>query len=60
MKLKFQVGDRVYDPKYGNGVVRQIDATNYEYPYFVHFRENGTKIWYKAKDAVLAPETDGD
>lgn len=56
MKLRFQVGDKVYDSKHGNGVVRQVDEENREYPYLIHFQKEGTKIWYNAKDAVPASE----
>lgn len=33
MKLKFNVGDRVFDKKYGHGVVQRVDAGNSEFPY---------------------------
>lgn len=59
MKLKFNVGDRVFDKKYGHGVVQRVDAGNSEFPYLI-FYEDGTKIWYKAKGATLAPAEQQD
>ena len=47
MKLKFNVGDRVFDKKYGHGVVQRVDAGNSEFPYLI-FYEDGTKIWYNS------------
>ena len=35
MKLKFNVGDRVFDKKYGHGVVQRVDAGNSEFPYLI-------------------------
>lgn len=54
MKLKFNVGDCVFDKKYGHGVVQRVDAGNSEFPYLI-FYEDGTKIWYKAKGVTFAP-----
>ena len=68
MKLKFNVGDRVFDKKYvpprkgrkyGHGVVQRVDAGNSEFPYLI-FYEDGTKIWYKAKGVTLAPAEQQD
>lgn len=59
MKLKFNVGDRVFDKKYGHGVVQRVDAGNSELPYLI-FYEDGTKIWYKAKGVTLAPAEQQD
>lgn len=55
MKTKFKVGDRVYDKKYGYGVVHQVHPEDRDYPYDIHY-EDGTKIWYKAKGVVLASD----
>ncbi len=44
MDLKFRVGDKVYDKKYGFGVVRQTDPGNKAYPYYVEYKD-GTHIW---------------
>jgi co-chaperonin GroES (HSP10) len=38
MKTKFKVGDKVYSPHYGEGIVTEIsDATNSPYPVEVHW-----------------------
>ncbi len=55
MDLKFKVGDKVYDKKYGFGVVRQVDSSNETYPYYVEYKD-GTRIWYKGKDMIPASE----
>lgn len=54
-KPKFKVGDRVYDKKYGFGTVKQVNPTDRDYPYDIHY-EDGTMIWYKAKGVVPASE----
>ena len=53
--MGFQVGDHIYDKAYGVGVVKKIDEGNKDFPYYVEFKD-GTKIWYKAKEAVPASE----
>lgn len=55
MKLRFNVGDRVFDAKYGYGTVHQVDPDNRDYPYDIHY-DDGTMIWHKAKGAVPASE----
>lgn len=55
MDLKFKVGDKVYDEKYGFGVVRQADPCNKAYPYYVEYKD-GTHIWYQGKDMKHASE----
>lgn len=55
MKLKFNVGDRVFDKKYGFGYVHQVNPNDRDFPYDIHY-EDGTKIWYKAKGVVPASE----
>ncbi len=55
MDLKFKVGDKVYDEKYGFGVVRQTDPGNKAYPYYVEYKD-GTHIWYQGKDMKPASE----
>lgn len=55
MKTKFNVGDRVFDKKYGHGTVQKIDADSKDFPYLV-FYEDGTKIWYKARGVILSEE----
>lgn len=49
IELKFNVGDKVYDEKYGFGVVCQVDPHNKGYPYYVKYKD-GTHIWYGGKD----------
>ncbi len=53
--LKFNVGDHVYDKKYGFGVVHKVDPNDKEFPYNIHY-EDGTTIWYKAKGVIPAVE----
>lgn len=55
MDLKFKVGDKVYDEKYGFGVVCQVDPGNKAYPYFVKYND-GTHIWYQGKNMKPAFE----
>ena len=54
-ELKFKVGDKVYDEKYGFGVVCQVDPQNKAYPYYVKYKD-GTRIWYDGKNMKPAAE----
>lgn len=56
-ELKFKVGDKVYDKKYGFGVIGQIDPHNKTYPYDVKY-EDGTCIWYDGKDMKSAADVE--
>lgn len=55
MKTKFNVGDCVFDKKYGHGTVQKIDTDSKDFPYLI-FYEDGTKIWYKARGVILSEE----
>lgn len=55
MELKFKLGDKVHDERYGFGVVRRIDPSNETYPYYVEY-EDGTHIWYQGKN--MKPASD--
>lgn len=48
MELKFKVGDKVHDEKYGFGVVCKVDPGNKAYPYYVEYKD-GTHIWYRER-----------
>ena len=54
-ELKFKVGDKVHDEKYGFGVVCQVDPHNKAYPYYVKYKD-GTRIWYDGKNMKPAAE----
>ena len=56
---RFEVGDRVFDPKYGFGVVKKVHMEDRQFPYYVDY-EDGTKIWYRADHAVPASEVPPD
>lgn len=47
-KCKFQKGDKVWSPFYGEGVVDFIDADSIVYPVYVSFNEQ-TKVTYTVK-----------
>lgn len=58
MKLKFNVGDRVFDKKYGHGVVQRVDAGNSEFPYlkcatYYTERENGLAQCWGGANGLL-------
>lgn len=52
---QFQVGDKIFDNRYGYGEVKKLDLENRGFPYYVEY-EDGTKIWYRAGHVVLASE----
>lgn len=55
----FNVGDEVYDSKYGFGTIEQVDVDNADFPYYgvFHDKKNGTtKAWWRADEAVPASE----
>lgn len=52
---RFQVGDKVFDRRYGFGVVKKVDPKDRYYPYYVEYND-GTHIWYRADHAVPASE----
>lgn len=55
MELKFKVGDKVHDKKYGFGTVCKVDPSNKAYPYYVEYQD-GTHIWYRGENMKPASE----
>lgn len=57
-KVTFNVGDEVYDPKYGFGKIEKIDPDSEDLPYYGVFtgaqEDDVTKVWWSADKAVPA------
>ena len=49
--MKFEIGMKIYHPKYGDGVIRKLDSKDNEFAVLCKFNDKGhTLVWLPKKD----------
>ena len=49
--MNFEIGMKIYHPKYGDGVIRKLDSKDNEFAVLCKFNDKGhTLVWLPKKD----------